>query len=220
MKINSNYSLRVFTTLIGNSIQDHLFETQTLTTSFPNGKTENTTIPSSNKALVHAPHLRQLSSPDEISSGSTEQVMVSNEQVVRRNVLRGSRNRKSAVYGRTSSEEAESLNTLSNGEKLTGMSDLNIQLLTVSDGGGRNGENGHSCIEGVTLRTGTVSAIAKQFNDDKRIKKTQEKEENNVETKQSTDIATQDHRKEHEVFYQYKTKSTKELLFVLTGHFR
>ncbi len=155
-----NYYCRVFTTLIGDSVQDHLFETQVVTTSFSNNSTEKDPISTGGPSISHTPTLKSITN----SKAESNDDGTSQPAIVRRAVSRGSQNRKSAVYGsafRSSQDDSASK------RKFTSVGDLNVELLTVNNGRKHNEMSN----DGVTLRTGTVSNIVKQLSEENGSRK-------------------------------------------------
>ena len=151
----NHFNFRVFTTLIGDSVQDHLFETQVVTTSFSNYSTEKDPVSTGDPSISHTPTLESITN----SKAASNDDCISQPAVVRRAVSRGSQNRKSAVYGSAfqSSRDASAIK-----RKFTSVGDLNVELLTVNNGGKCNERSD----DGVTLRTGTVSNIVKQLSEE------------------------------------------------------
>ena len=168
---------RVYSTLIGDSIQDNLFDRQTTTTSLsatsspPPQQQDTSSIISSNPSSTQIPYHRLASSPE----SSNEQVNDREESqkqealekpdvreggvVLRRN--RMSRNRKSAIYGEVNLKQHEKSGS---DKKFASVGDLSVHLVTVNDG-----EQSEERKGSVTSRTGTVAHLAKQFSKEDRM---------------------------------------------------
>ena len=175
LQLHNYFDNRVFTTLIGDAIQDHLFETQTVTTSFSNTsskKQDTISTFSSVSSLQQTPrqilheNIKQSNSDDH--NVTDPQGTTTSLSILRRNVGRGSRNRRSAVYSETTVEESQG-----NMKKFISTGDLQVHLLTVNDDGIKDWRKTQQDIDGVDTVTGTVDT--KQPNNEEKINKKEEK---------------------------------------------